>query len=65
MGRGRGGRRIVYFEGCVHCLVFQRISAFQISELLGLDASNYLQSFGYSLSSGVDVDANFNNGNKD
>ena len=41
---------------------FQIITARQISNNLGLKLNKSLKTFGYSLSSGVDVDANFYNG---
>ena len=41
------------------------ITAQRMSQVLGFDETRLLKRFGYSLSSGVDVDANANNGTYD
>ena len=67
-GGGKGGAEgTVYIylgsgESVIVTTPEDEITAADISNRLGFDESRVLKSFGYSLSSGVDVDANANNG---
>ena len=67
-GGGKGGAEgTVYIylgsgESVIVTTPEDEITAADISSRLGFDESRVLKSFGYSLSSGVDVDANANNG---
>ena len=66
-GGGGGAEGTVYIylgsgESVIVTTPEDEITAADISSRLGFDESRVLKSFGYSLSSGVDVDANAYNG---